>query len=212
MSKPPFSLLDTFSKVDDAIDTNADLADAILETALASIGVPDSNGQGKSPTWKNTASKTDVDKARSTLNQLYRDWSSEGEVERAACYGPILRDLAEMLPPQDGHNIRILVPGAGLGRLVFELCREGYNVEGNEISYHQLFASSFILNHTTKEDEWPIHPWALSFSNNVSRADQLRKVMIPDICPQNVPCSGSMNMTTGGKFTSISNFERQELH
>lgn len=35
----------------------------------------------------------DLDKVRSTMKQFYRDWSVEGEVERRACYGPIMEEL-----------------------------------------------------------------------------------------------------------------------
>jgi len=45
--------------------------------------------------------------------------------------------------PQD---IRILVPGAGLGRLAFEIARRGYTCQGNEFSLFMLFASNFMLN------------------------------------------------------------------
>jgi len=43
-------------------------------------------------------------------------------------------------------DIKILVPGAGLGRLAFDLVLKGYAVEGNEFSLFMLFASNFILN------------------------------------------------------------------
>ncbi|KAL8771021.1 MAG: hypothetical protein Q9209_003440 [Squamulea sp. 1 TL-2023] len=71
----------------------------------------------------------------------------------------------------------------GLGRLAFDLCREGYDVEGNEISYHQLVASNWILNHTKSAEQYTLFPFASDFSNVVSRADQLRVVKIPDLCP-----------------------------
>lgn len=48
---------------------------------------------------------------------------------------------------EDGISpIKILVPGAGLGRLAHELVCRGYVVEGNEFSLFMLFASNFLLN------------------------------------------------------------------
>lgn len=41
---------------------------------------------------------------------------------------------------------RVLLPGAGLGRLALEIAAKGYAVQGNEFSYQMLFASNFILN------------------------------------------------------------------
>ncbi len=42
--------------------------------------------------------------------------------------------------------MRVLCPGAGLGRLVFEVVCRGYACQGNEFSYFMLFVSNFVLN------------------------------------------------------------------
>ena len=44
------------------------------------------------------------------------------------------------------EDVRVLVPGAGLGRLAFEIARLGYSCQGNEFSYFMLITSNFILN------------------------------------------------------------------
>ncbi|CRK27521.1 hypothetical protein BN1708_004411 [Verticillium longisporum] len=82
-----------------------------------------------------------------------------------------------------GANLSVLVPGAGLGRLVFELCRAGCDVEGNEISYHQLLASDFILNHTKTAGQFTIFPWVHTFSNHRTRENHLRSYAVPDLHP-----------------------------
>ena len=46
----------------------------------------------------------------------------------------------------DAGRVSILVPGAGLGRLAFELAQRGYTCQGNEFSMFMLLASNFILN------------------------------------------------------------------
>ena len=78
-------------------------------------------------------------------------------------------------------NPQLTDTSTGLGRLVFEICRQGYSVEGNEISYHQLIASKWILNHSDKAEQYILFPFASDFSNVVSRADQLKSVKIPDV-------------------------------
>ncbi len=125
-----------------------------------------------------------MNKARTTVNQFYRDWSAEGAGERDACYGPVLSDVGKLFgqTPKRG-DVRILVPGAGLGRLVFEFCRQGYTVEGNEISYHQLLASAWVLNHVRRARRFELFPFALEFNNLVSRTQQLKAVSIPDVHP-----------------------------
>lgn len=171
----------TFDAVDEAIDANADIADAIL-----AIGVPSFGLHPQDETWKGHAGPQDLDKARSTIRQLYRDWSAEGAHERASSFSPILAALGRHLPQipsSQRHHHRVLVPGAGLGRLVFEICAAGYDVEGNEISYHQLLASNYILNSAGDVGMHALFPWALNFSNHHTRSAQLQRVAIPDVHP-----------------------------
>lgn len=181
LAQPPFNLLDTLIKVDEAIDTNADVAEHILENALDSLGLESEPPEGLHY-WKETTTQADLGKAHSTIRQFFRDWSAEGQMEREVCYKPVLRDLENHFG-SNAEDIRVFVPGAGLGRLVLELCLAGYHAEGNEISYHQIFASNWILNHSSRPNQFAIHPFALQFSNVKTRERQLRKVMIPDLHP-----------------------------
>lgn len=191
LSEPPFSILSTFDAVDDAIDANADIADAILKTGLQSFGLPpDPTRDNPQQNWHGSATSADVGKAHSTIRQFYRDWSEEGQREREVCYAPVLavldqtfRKLCDDNPLSARSDYRVLVPGAGLGRLVFDLCAAGYSAEGNEISYHQLLASSWVLNHSRGARQHELYPFALHFSNILSRKQQLQKVLIPDVYP-----------------------------
>ena len=128
-----------------------------------------------------------------------RDWSEEGAEERRQSYGRMLELLERAVPPP----ARVLVPGAGLGRLVFECFRRGYEVEGNEWSYYMLFASGMLLNCEPGE-RWEVHPWALESSNCLRTEHQLRAVGVPDVHPCDVrpPADGgrpgaSMSMCAG---------------
>ena len=213
LSEPPFSLLSILEQIDDAIDANADLADQMVACASSSFGLPSLDLNSKSK-----AAAHHLNKARSTIRQLYRDWSVEGALERRACHDPILQDLErEFGSIPDKNAIRVLVPGAGLGRLVFEVCLKGYTVEGNEISWHQLIASNWILNHTNKEKSHRLYPFAAEFSNVTRRDDQLQVVSIPDVHPStaletasrhsNIPYSDRLSMSIGD-FTGIYSTEK----
>lgn len=151
--------------------------------------------------WEGIARHADVDKARSTIRQFYRDWSIEGAVERDICYGKVMRALEKEKQKHlySSELPKVLVPGAGLGRLVFDLCADGYQAEGNEISYHQLLASSYILNCTEKAGQHTIYPWIHGFSNHRTRSNHIRGYRIPDIHPateleQRGSAVGSMSM------------------
>lgn len=114
---------------------------------------------------------SDMEKVQSTLKQIVRDWSKDGEEERSACYNPIIEEIELNFPAaqrllsyyysllvetsfsliiisicRPSEQVQILVPGAGLGRLAFEIAKRGYSCQGNEFSLFMLFASNFVLN------------------------------------------------------------------
>ncbi|CAJ0759840.1 21665_t:CDS:2 [Entrophospora sp. SA101] len=65
----------------------------------------------------------DMDRVRSTIKQFVREWASE----RDAAYKPIIEALLEFykdVPIEERKNIQVLVPGAGLGRLAFDIVNQ----------------------------------------------------------------------------------------
>ena len=175
-----YDVLGTLEKVDDAIDANAEIAEAIADSGYQTFG-SEAMVLNEKEDWHGSATASDLDKARSTIRQLYRDWSEEGFNERDQAQRLVLSAMQQaFIDRNDRSSVRVLVPGAGLGRLVFELCMEGYTVEGNEISYHQLLASNWILNHTEMPKQFKLFPFALDFSNVLSRKQQLKSVDVPD--------------------------------
>ena len=203
LAAPPFNFLDTLIKADDAIDSNAELARSITNFGLQSFRMMSRNPQDAQPEmpreWMGVAKHADVDKARSTIRQFYRDWTDAGAEERKASYGPIMQAMQEERKRwPDKGPLNVLVPGAGLGRLVFDLCNSGFTVEGNEISYHQLLASSYILNGCSTAGVHTIYPWVHAFSNHLTRENHLRGYRVPDIHPATIlarnPNAGSMSM------------------
>ena len=105
--------------------------------------------------------------------------------------------------------IRVCVPGAGLGRLAFDIAAAGYTCQGNEWSAFMLIAANTILNvyahHITSHPyhvslrcskgggthHTVIHPFAHVFCNNMSRSDQVLLyacVRNPLLMPTSVAC------------------------
>lgn len=209
MTGPPINFLETLNRVDEAIDTNAEIAEVIYQVGLEWYGLTEDASSEERRSMNSTEIETEASrstatsnqypwyytttplnniKARSTIKQFYRDWSAEFASERDKVFHPIFADLKS---ESASRKKKILVPGAGLGRLVFELCLPnpahggiGHDVQGNEISYHQLFGSQFVLNNTFGEKGYPLYPFATSFINHLSRDNQLRRVLIPDVCPR----------------------------
>lgn len=183
LAEAPLSYLEILDRVDDAIECNANIAESILECGLRAFGLPSEPDPNSLHDWTGRSKPEDAAKAHSTIRQFYRDWTKEGDIERQAVYRPVLQDLDEIFNTQDKSTIKVLVPGAGLGRLLYDLCHAGYTAEGNEISYHQLIASNWILNHTQIGQQLDLYPFVTQFTNNISRDNQFRHVFIPDIHP-----------------------------
>ncbi|GMK54880.1 hypothetical protein CspeluHIS016_0114660 [Cutaneotrichosporon spelunceum] len=126
------------------------------------------------------------DKVRSTLRSFVRDWAAEGKPERDACYTPILEALDEHFPGERG-NVKVLVPGCGLGRLAMEISALGFWSQGNEFSTYMLIASHFALNQSTRVEQHVIFPWVHGFSNHLStKENHLRSVRVPDVVPAEI--------------------------
>lgn len=70
------------------------------------------------------ASPEDLSKVREVLRHLVRDWSEEGEMERAVTFAPIL-DKLRLVDQTHRNSQRILLPGSGLGRLAWEISKLG---------------------------------------------------------------------------------------
>ncbi|XP_057293275.1 carnosine N-methyltransferase-like [Hydractinia symbiolongicarpus] len=141
----------------------------------------------------------DLDRVRTTLRQCVRDWAEEGKTEREKCYTPILKELEELFPSDlfNRSSVSVLVPGAGLGRLMFEIANNGFTCQGNEFSLYMLFASNYILNMTYETECITIHPWIHQTCNVVGSNDQLREVKIPDVNPSCVGPNSTFSMAAG---------------
>jgi len=91
----------------------------------------------------------------------------------------------------------VLLPGAGLGRLCVEVAAAGFEAQGNEFSYFMLLTAAFMLNSTACAEQWTIHPWVHLTCNNVTDADQLRGVSVPDVVPSSLVEPGMLSMCAG---------------
>ncbi|KAL5962197.1 Carnosine N-methyltransferase [Taenia solium] len=142
---------------------------------------------------------SDLDKVYSVLKQFVRDWSSVGAEERKQSYGPVLEEIKKLYWSSDRQlsDIRILVPGAGLGRLAWELANCGFSCQGNEWSLYMLLPAYFILNTCKKVGEYKLHPWATQFCNNMTRDNQTAAVTVPDVVPTDIPAGVQFSMVAG---------------
>ncbi|KAI0634305.1 N2227-domain-containing protein [Trametes polyzona] len=163
-------------------------------------GGPMSKSTGRDRKRRYKPTEHDMDKLRSTLKQLVRDWSVEGKAERDACYEPMKEALLQHfsdIPEQERGNFRVLVPGAGLGRLAWDVAKLGFACQGNEFSHYMLLASFYMLNRTHEIEKHTIYPYVHSFSNIATNEGLLRGIRIPDVLPSSLPPNSDFSLVAG---------------
>ena len=191
-------LLDTVGKIADmrmAVHENASLLELIADAHSDHVGAPEEPHDAMARAG--IASESDMEKVQSTLKQFVREWGAEGHAEREAAHGPILDALARALPRSALDGARVLVPGAGLGRLAWEAANRGYLAQASEFSYFMLVASNFILNTLQKHGSVTVRPWVLQTCNTRSRADMIRACDVPDVRPWSLPHAANLSMCAG---------------
>uniref|UniRef100_A0A914Z4Q4 carnosine N-methyltransferase n=1 Tax=Panagrolaimus superbus TaxID=310955 RepID=A0A914Z4Q4_9BILA len=123
-----------------------------------------------------------MSKIRSLFKQMVRDWSSEGSEERSTCYSRVIRGLEEKFPAVDKrHDIQILIPGAGLSRLAWDISRLGFSTLANEFDFSMIVMANYLLNSKLKQNSLSIYPYVVERLNSWTYEDQVRKITIPDI-------------------------------
>ncbi|CEG70080.1 hypothetical protein RMATCC62417_06035 [Rhizopus microsporus] len=198
--------LDKVNKVDECIEHNMTFIRDIVKSANMFLdpSIMEHSQQKLYSSMRNSnrppVSPMDMDKVRSTLKQFVRDWSKQGERERKLTYDPIIQELNTLfqhVPADKRGDIRVLVPGAGLGRLAFDIASQGFSCQGNEFSYYMLFGSHFILNRVKEVNEYSIYPFIHSYSNIKSDLDQLSPINVPDVLPAHLPSTVDFSMVAG---------------
>ena len=148
-----FNYIDRISKIKEGIELN--------EKFLLSIVDKYSSNYNKNNN-KLLTRPGEISKLRSTLKLFIRDWTIEGKKERDLTYIPIIEEIRNFFP--QNKNKKILVPGAGLCRLAYEIAKLGFNIDAIEVSYYMIICSDFIFNSNIKINKFKIEPLIHSFN------------------------------------------------
>lgn len=172
----------------EAIEHNADVIERIA--ALAGINTPFNPEQLPPNDLEQTVA--DFPDVVDGLLGIVRDWSAATEKDRGLAYDPVIRAVEEAakdaVSAQTVENraaFAVLVPGASLGRLPWELAKRGFAVQGVESSYLQLFMCNYILNGTAAP-EHPLHLYPFTHHTGMVQSvnDQCKEVEFPDTNPR----------------------------
>ncbi|OBA19893.1 N2227-domain-containing protein [Metschnikowia bicuspidata var. bicuspidata NRRL YB-4993] len=164
----------------ECININQAFTQDLADTAAKDWGIPAVPSEWAQP------SLGEYDKVRSTLLQVAREWSCDGAEEREQTYGRLLAKACDLVPEQHRGSTKVLVPGCGLGRLVYEFVKHGFWTQGNEVSYHMLLALGFLLNRVQMAHCHTIFPYIHKLSHTTRRLYQVRPVSVPDENPLSI--------------------------
>lgn len=125
-------------------------------------------------TSKNKISSYDT--LENILLHLYRDWSNDNCMSHISVLLNKINEVSNLIEIDNKNDVKILVPGSGLGRIAVELAALGYSVEMNECSPQMSVAFNTIVNEILKNDsiEYYYYPfihstlndqWDLSYRN-----------------------------------------------
>ena len=124
------------------------------------------------------------DDLEQVLLHVARDWSDEAATLNADRYR-IVRAVAHLVPPVVEHGAprrRILVLGSGLGRMAFELCKRGYDIDAVDASLAMTLAAATMSDWAATKPNPPTlrcHPWFLRSANLRDTAARFQKVVAP---------------------------------
>ncbi|KAH0613118.1 uncharacterized protein H6S33_009498 [Morchella sextelata] len=130
-----------------------------------------------------TRSVADHSSVIQSLKHFIRDWSAAGSHERDTTFPQILTTLESLYPDHVGRGQKkVLVPGAGLGRLSYEIAAMGFQTVANEYSFYQNLAQLWILSlpNTTQRESFKLYPFINWWSHQRTTTSLLRGVSFPD--------------------------------
>ncbi|PWW79000.1 putative trehalase [Tuber magnatum] len=183
----PSSYLERLNETSNLIKKNNQIARRILDYSLAFYNIPfpdllhfqSAHRSDPRPIGDHTS-------VIQSLKHFVRDWSTSGAHERDPTFVPILSTL-ETLSPGGGGDSRarqkILVPGAGLGRLAYEISALGFTTIANEYSFYMSMAHRWVLSladHDTERIQHTYYPFTTWWSHQRESRNVLRGVTFPD--------------------------------
>lgn len=124
-----------------------------------------------------TMPSSSYESVRHVMAHLVRDWSSIGASIRTPLYTWCRRAVYQHVR----SNHAILIPGAGVGRLAWDIAAHGYRVEALESSV-TMAAAAYAMYHCTTSQYYELHPFAADpFINEVNSQLRYTSCFVPDI-------------------------------
>ncbi|THC92419.1 hypothetical protein EYZ11_008109 [Aspergillus tanneri] len=183
--------------VEHLLEINEQLAKAIVTQGLQFYNVSRSELDEFIRQQEQEGQATDRTSVSQAMKHFVRDWAEEGSEERQEAFPCVLSTL-ERIPRTSEQPLRVLVPGAGVGRLAHEIDGlRGFEVTMNEWSAYMNLVYRYMSSISTPNSE-AFHPYIDWWSHHATTRDLQRSVAFPDrvIDPSSV-------LLVEGDFTTV---------
>ena len=131
------------------------------------------------------------DSATQVIAHIVRDWTFAGRNIRSSLYKWCCNELVKRIDISSSGPI--LVPGAGVGRLAYDIYSHGFTVEANELSPVMTAVANAILKQNISGT---LHPFLLDpLANEVDSERRYESVEFPDTIIES--SCGSLSFTIG---------------
>lgn len=170
-----------FETVENLHGVNQKLCDEIVENGLDYYGISREELASHSRAKDAANERPDRVSVSQSLKHFVRDWSTSAQAEREDTLPCILGTMQSLFPKRPGSNVKVLLPGSGLGRLGHEVASlGGFDVTVNERSMYMNLAYRF-LEANPRPGLKSLHPFIDSWSHHATNADMFRGVSFPDV-------------------------------
>lgn len=194
-----------FDEVDRKLARNQAVCDSIVDSALDFYEVPYSELTAHVREREAAGQTADRISVSQALKHIVRDWTTEGQHERNSTFACLLHTLVQLFPHRHGtiDPIRVLLPGAGHGRLGHDIERlGGFEVTINEWSMYMNVAYRFLEEHG-QAVKHTFYPFVEGWSHHATDADMQRSLSFPDVDLQ-----PSAVLMAEGDFTTAFNEQK----
>ncbi|KAF9894466.1 hypothetical protein FE257_007969 [Aspergillus nanangensis] len=165
--------------VDHLFETNERVAHAIVDNGLRFYNISQTELDEFTQENEREGRATDKTSVSQAMKHFVRDWSAEGLDERQEAFPCVLNALANVSRAAH-HPMRVLVPGAGIGRLAHDISGlGGFEVTMNEWSAYMNLAYRYV-SELSVPDGVVFHPYIDWWSHHATTTDLQRPVSFPD--------------------------------
>ncbi|KAM4062697.1 hypothetical protein HRG_007521 [Hirsutella rhossiliensis] len=172
-----------FTHVEQKLLHNQALCDRVVRHALEFYGIENEELHKHIADTEATGQQADKISVSQALKHIVRDWTDEGDHERSAPFACMLPTLDGLFPARHAaaEKVKILVPGAGLGRLGHDIHRlRGFQVTINEWSMFMNVVYRFIERYGLRDGQ-TFHPFVDGWSHHTSDSKMQRQLQFPDV-------------------------------